>query len=301
MGFDPFLSYVNLKLGENFFMENVTPTVYGSAIQTALYLGLTPTFLPNSTLNEYFGVQAGAALGSTDKYNVGYIALGNGGHTNVTGADGFPLSGENRHQPGDVRCFKPLPFIMRLVTNDLNIEERKRFAMRRLETHGGRQYFAYYLRRINKTPLQVTMQKLLVRPDGTTQQPFIPNSNNLNPVPVQVTTSTGSVITTSADYLTASCVMDVVFDANDAAELRNCAEIIYGDERYAIISEVVTVAGADRTVSGAGPGSTNVNYMEAVCCQPTTFLVTETSMVTNNNGYTFTLDVGATEPLLLSN
>lgn len=278
-------------------MENVTPTVYAAAIQTYNQLGLVPKFDPGATFNDYLGVFGGDTLTATDRYTTGYMSIGIGGHTNETGPDGFPLGGSNVHQPGDTRAFKPFPFIMRLITDGLNIEQRKKYRGRRIETHQGRQYECWYLRVIDKTPLQVNKWRQINSNGQTSTVLFTPNDENINPVPVTPTTSTGSTIQATGDFLYTSCVYNFVLDENDAAELRNCAEIIYNNERYAVISEVVIQAGADRLKTGPGPGQTTMNYTEAVCVQPMAFLVTESSMVVNNKGYTWTIDLGATEPL----
>lgn len=280
-------------------MEKVTPTIYGIAVQTALLMGITPTFLPKSTLNEYFEVRPSDTLGANDDYSIDYVAIGNGGHKHKTGPDGFPLTGRNHHNPGDVSCFKPLPWIMRPVADDLTASQRNRYAMRTVESHNGQDYYCYYLRRLNKSGLSVNMTQLHIQNGVVTKNPFIPDDDNLRPTPIQVTTSTGSTIETDGDYLVASCVNNIVIDEHDAAEIRNAADIIYGDPEYAIISELVMVSGSDRQVTGPGPGNTSVTYTEAVCCVPVSFMLTKVSMVDSNLGETFTVDVGAHEPLLV--
>lgn len=280
-------------------MEKVTPTIYGIAVQTALLMGITPTFAPKGTMNAYFNIRENDTLGANDKYAVSYVAIGNGGHKHKTGPDGFPLTGRNYHNPGDVSCFKPMPWVIRPVANDLSESQRTRYALRRMETHNGQDYFVYYLRRLNKSGASVNMIQQHVQNGVVTQNPFVPNDDNLRPTPIQVTTSTGSTIETDGDYLVTSCVNNIVIDENDAAELRNVADIVYGDPEYAIISELVIVSGSDRMVTGPGPGNTSVSYTEAVCCVPVSFMLTKVSMVDSNMGETFTVDVGAHEPLLV--
>ena len=59
------------------------------------------------------------------------------------------------------------------------------------------------------------------------------------------------------------------------------------------------VGGVDRTVSGPGPGTSSINYLEAIAAQITTFISTYYQLNMQNNGFTFTADVGITEPLFI--
>jgi hypothetical protein len=275
-------------------MENVTPTVYGAAIQTALLLGIHPEFEPMSTMNQWFEVFGTDALLSTDKYSMNYFALGNGGTINRTKADGFPGRGYHIHEPGDVRPFKPFPFIMRRLSEPLSTNERTRYAMRKIEEFGGILYECYYLRRMDKTGLKVNKYRMTAAGGSGV---FTPDNDNFNPVPITTITSTGETIVATGDYLSASAPYVFTISESEAAELRNCAEIRHNDEDYATVSEIVCVCGADRIKTGQGAGTGTVNYNEAICAQALSYLITDISFVINNKGYAWTVDLGATEPL----
>jgi hypothetical protein len=76
----------------------------------------------------------------------------------------------------------------------------------------------------------------------------------------------------------------------------NCANIIYGDPRYAIISEIGLVSGVDSVVNvPATAGSFNMT--ECIAAQINSFINTFIPMNYMNDGTTINLNVGSTEPL----
>lgn len=274
-------------------MRKYTRTVYGAAMTTALKLGIPYAPEANSTLNEKFGIQAGAAPDpATETHSIGYYVIGNGGHSAISGADGFTFVTSHNHQPTDAVCFQHIPFVLRPVTSDLTTEERAKYALRREETHNGQNYYAYYARRIDYSNTSVNMKTTSVVNGVSTSTTFTPTSANLNPTPLVVADG-NEVILSSSEYVSASAVTTITFDATDAAELRNVASIIYGDENYAVISEIGLVGGIDRTVV-----SGSVTYDEVIAGIVDTFVSTYYQLTTSTNGFQFVADVGITEPLL---
>lgn len=278
-------------------MRIVTRTVYGAAMNTAQYLRLPYTPKENSTLNEKFGIVANELPGDEDLYGVRYFGIGNGGHRVVMGAEGIPHTSPNNHRATDAACFNHVPFVLREISDDLTVEQRKKYALRKKETHGGQEYFAYYLKRLDVDNTRINMHKTSVVDGNQTTQPFVPSSANLNPIPLSETEREDNVIQSSGDYVSGSAVVTVDFNAADAEELRNVARIIYGAEHYAVISEIALVGAVDRTVSGPGPGNQSIQYSEAIGTQVTTHITTYYQLDMQNNGFTFTADIGITEAL----
>ena len=77
----------------------------------------------------------------------------------------------------------------------------------------------------------------------------------------------------------------------------NAIKIIEGEDGYAVISEVATVSGVDRSVVGDFNG-TNQNYTDVVGAQVTSFISTAWVMEYQTEGVTLMIDVGNVEPLL---
>lgn len=278
-------------------MRKITPTIYGSKLQTSLLLGLPFTIDTNSTLNEKFDIQAGVAPPNNELPRVRYLAIGNGGHTVVSGGDGIPYTSPLTHRARDAALFNHLPFVLREVTNDLTISERGNYGLRREETHNGKQYYAYYLKRLPIAEETLAEMHYTSVEDGvSTTTPFVPTTADLNPEPPELP-STG-VITSNGDYLSASAIIPIDFAAKDVNELINVAKIIYGNENLALISEFALCSGADRTVSGQGAGGTQFNYKEAVGVQVAMHVTAYYPVGFTNEGFEFKLQVGKTEPLI---
>lgn len=279
-------------------MEQMTRTVYSSALQTALYMNLPAPIKTNSTLNERFSIQQGVLPTIDNPPRARYFTLGNGGHSFTVGADGIPKPEPIQHRTTDAAAFKPLPFVLRLPANDLSPTDRAKYALRRTEVWQGVNYIAYYLKRIDFTGVTVDMQFKTVDSTGNvTTTEFVPDSSNLNPQPPQL--SSTDVNLTTGDFVTADARVDLSLSASDCAELINVATIMFGDPRAAIVSEIMLASGVDQAVtvqSGVGNGS--FSFLEAIASQVMTFISGFVPVQFMNNGVDILLDVGATEPLL---
>jgi hypothetical protein len=275
-------------------MEQTTRTAWGAYLQTCLLLNLPWSLMTDTTLNEKFNVQAGVAPASGVIPTQRYYCIGNGGATISVGSNGVTAPSPLQHEATDAALFNHLPFIMRPVASDLSASQMAQYALRVVQTYNGTAYACYYLRRIDFTNVAAQIQMNTVTNGQTTTTPYVANTANLNPTPPA--TSSGSVSTVSGDYLTAAAILGLSFSAQDAAELVNCANIIYGDPRYAIISEVGLVSGVDSVVQVAASGG-SFNMTECISAQINSFIDTFIPMNYMNNGTTINLNVGSTEPL----
>lgn len=277
-------------------MSIVSRTVYGAALQSAIYMGKPHQVQENSTLNEKFGIQVNVLPSNDERHAVRYYCIGSGGHRAVIGADGVAYITPNRHEATDAACFRHLPFVLREVTDDLTTEQRAKYGLRRQETHDGREYFAYYAKRLDLDTAEVNLQRTRVDGNNQTSEPFVPTNANLNPQPL-VSGDDDNVIEASGEYVSGSIVVTIDFNEADAEELRNAARILYGDEKYAVISELALVGGIRRVVTGPGAGNNEINYDEIIAAQVTTFISAYYQLNVQNNGFSFTADLGITEPL----
>ena len=185
------------------------------------------------------------------------------------------------------------------MEDDLTIAQRAFYCLRTEIQLNGQRYIAYYGKRIVKTGLKTNMFLTDVEGGIQNHTPFVPNTTNLEPVPLTPSQQT-NIIEASGEYTSASAVITIDFNSFDAEELRNVAMILHGDERYAIVSEIALCSGADRVVSGVSVGNNTINYNEVIGCQPVAFISSDAkSMVNSDAGFTITTDVGITEPLFV--
>jgi hypothetical protein len=275
-------------------MENITRTIYGQALQSALTLRLPYTPMQYTTLNEKLGIQASVAAAAGVYPTCNYFAIGNGGHTISTGADGIALPELYQHEATDAGLFNQMPFVLREVGNDIAPAERARYALRKEITIGSTTYIAYYLRRIDTTGVTVAMKNRNINAGVVTDTPFIATAANLTPVPTVLVNE--GVNVTTGDYVTTTSLLPINFTAADVEEYLSAAEIIYGSRKYGIISEMALCSGVDKTI--VVPASTgSFNFAEVIQVQINTFIADFHVMQYTTSGLNKILDVGSNSPL----
>lgn len=276
-------------------MKSIVRSVYGAALQTAEYLGLPHIFLPHSTLNEKFNVNAAMVPANTDIPRIKYACIGNGGHSVVIGANNIALNKPIQHKPRHSGLYRHLPFVLRPLTNDLTVQQRAKYRLRTVVTIDGTAYAAYWLKVLDLSGSVVESDYYTVNNGVTTSTTFAPNSNDLNPTPPDLS-STG-VVSTSGDYIAASSKVPFDLNADDILELGNVANIMYGDKDYAIISEIGLCSGVDKVVTGDFNG-VQASYTEAIGVQIANFVCTYLPTQYLDNDLALEFDVGSVEPML---
>ena len=277
-------------------MENITRTAYAAMLQTAAFLGVPPPILENSTLNEALDIFRTDRPSATEMPSVNLFVWGNMGHDMSKNADGFTKSIIIPHRTTDGGLFNMLPFVLRETNNDLTAAQRLNYALRKAVTIGGRNYYAYYGRRFDKT--NVTPIASYVSVDSTGKETitaFIPNSSNLKPTPPAMDSS--GVWVNSGDYVTVKARIELQLSDTEVQELREVARIVYGDEDYAIMSEVALVSCVNRTQRVNGYNGSTFNFNEAIAAQIMSHLNVNYNLKYVNRYLNIAVDVGANEPL----
>lgn len=273
---------------------NVVRTALASIMQTGEYIGKVSAPLPNSTLNQKLDIHQDIALANTDVQTVKYVAIGNGGHNFVVGSNGRVKFESLHHTARHTALYNQVPFVLRPLTDDLTASERIRYRLRRIETWGGVQYAAYYLRVLDFSSTNVSAELRHVENGVTTSTPWAPTLEDLNPTPPVL--STGSSVITTGDYIATTAKVNFELTADDVQEFVNAMKIINGEDGYAIISELATVSGVDRTVLGNFGGS-NQSYTDAIQTQITSFISTAWIVEYQTDGISLRIDVGNIEPM----
>jgi hypothetical protein len=277
-------------------MEPYRRTVYGAALQTSQVLGLPYVLPANTTLNEKLLIQESAVLNPNETPRMRYITIGIGGHRNSTGVDGIDLIESIQHSAADASSYRMLPFVMRALDNDLTAVEAVRYGLRRVESHGGLDYAVYYARRIDLSAVTIQLKKKTILNGTETISDFVPTASVLKPVPP--VTSPGSN-TVDGEYVYATAQVRIVLDTFDATEILSAANILYGSERYAFISEFAFVTGVERVVQAAGANGSTFNMNEIIGAQIFCHVSAMQPMFNQRDGFEATYDVGIAEPMML--
>lgn len=278
-------------------MKNISRTIYGSYIQTCMLMGLDPVFDDFTTLNEKFNILPNEVPVAGQPVRMRYFAIGKGGHRVTAGADGTPLVIPQPHLATDAACFSHLPFVLREPGSDLDEVSRRDYALRTTIEHEGNQYIAYWLRRIDMSGVNVAREQRMYDQHGTIVEtsPFVPDSSNLNPVPQNLDNTGANTI--NGQYVTASARIVLSFNRAQIDELLNVARILYGDENYAIISEIALCTAADRIINVTTPGQGSFNFNEAIGVQVMSHINVNYPAAFANEMIEASIDVGAQEPL----
>ena len=275
--------------------NNVTRTVYGATVQSALLLGLPQTFPQFTTLNEHLSIQKDTLPAVSDRPSLGYYVWGNRGHSMIVGTDGIALNEVVQHRATDAGLFGQLPFVLRETNQDLTAVDRAKYVLRRQEERAGVLYYAYYGRRLDKTNLAVGMYYTEVQDGVSTVTNFVPTQANLTPSPQQVSNTATNLI--NADYVSARARMQIAMTEQDVAEMLNVAKVIYDDERYAIVSELGLCTGVDKMINAPAYGGGSFQFNEVIGCQIASHVAVYNPLLQTNTGVSIEMDVGVNEPL----
>lgn len=277
-------------------MDNIVRSAAGADLQTHQLTGKPMVTQPNSSLNQKFNIQPNTVLADTDIVSMQYVTIGCGGHAFLTDASGTPYPEPIQHQPTHAGLYKHLPFVLRLPNADLTDTERLRYRLRRLEQHNGVTYVAYYAMMLDLTETSPALELRTVQDGVVTSTPFSYTLDNLNPTAPTVTA--GSTWTTGGDYTASTAKVNFSLSTTDIAELLNVANVIFGNDNLAIVSEIGLSHGVDRPVTGDFNGVSQT-YTEVIGCQITNFVSAFISAKFTNSVYNLALDVGSVESMLV--
>lgn len=297
---------------------NLTRTVYGAGVQTALLLGLPHRLHEYSTFNE--AINMGSVVSfqptvatrgmqiarpydpatDTRSLKMGVYVIGNRGHQVTTEPDGATTFNPVERNARSSGLYGLIPFLVRPIANDLTIAERTKYRLRKTIELGGELYVAYYGRVFDASQVNLEYITSIVSNGTSTTATLTPTSDDLKPTPPNITgVTTGS-------YARISAISPLNFTDDEVRELKNACNILWGKESLAMISEIAFCTAVDKPIYRNYPATGEQQYsevanstiMEAVACQASIVLnfepITAGSL---NGGLNITTDVGISEPL----
>lgn len=299
-------------------MRKVTRTPYGFRVQTALLLGKAHEVEENSTINQVLkdssvvpfqptnqtmGMETAESYDYTqDSANLRlhYLCIGQGAHFNVNAASGgIPYTDYYAHEAGDSGLFRMIPFVVRLVSNDLTVSQRANYRLRKILNINNVLYAAYYCRKLNLDNVQIEAILTTVANGVEVSTPFVPTINNLKPTPRQVTGST------DGSYISVIAPTVLEFNAQEITWFKEGCELLYGNSNSAIISEFAFCTGVDKPITkrystdgnGTPSAVTDGVLKEAMAVQVAVHVTDHAPFTSSDNLYALSIDIGTTEPL----
>lgn len=275
---------------------NICRTAIGISVQASKLLGRPYEYLKYTTLNELYDINPEAHLDITTPPDIKYWAIGRGAHRIHIDDSNTPVIDPIAHETTNTGPYKGVPFVLRRLNDDLNADDRAKYALRRKETHNGEEYWAYYLKRLPNNPEVPEVIHDNTKDGVTTSRPFKYTNDDLHPIPSDLP-SVG-VVVASADIIRISSRVLIEFNEWDVTEFFKVNKILYGSEQRSLISEILICSGVDRDVQVPSQSGSNVQFKEAIGVQVITFVSTFINVATANRGFHHEFELGEGEPLL---
>lgn len=265
-----------------------------SRLMVAKHLGLPYTLLPNSTVNERLEIEQNAELNDGEYPNICCVVFGIKGHvTENSSAMGTTSPKSRRHRPRDTALREHIPAAMRLLNDDFNEVERKRYGLREIVEHEGETHVIYWAYRIDLTSVNIEDVILRMR-DGEleSEDSFSYSSSDLRPSIPEINVDLNDALT-DGDAIRSAALTKIVLNAADLTEIINVFKILYGDDDLALISEWGYCTGVDRIVQVPGANGENIAFNEIIGCQVSTFVSQFTKIESNEDIIDLSMDFGS--------
>lgn len=278
-------------------MNKHQQTAYG--IKTLIYrlFGLPPIIDPHSTVNERLQILPDARPTDSEEVTMAVLVAGNKGHKVAPGVDGIPLIGVVDHTATDASLYGPLPLALRTMDDDLTPASRARYCLRKQLTVDGINYFAYYGLRLPVGPDNISVQMVRVTrtEQGSEEEVFIPNNENLFPEPPELPDEGG--ITTSDVSIRVNALLRVTLTSQDINEFVEAVKTLYsGDERYAVMSEFGLCTSSSRMIETNSTSGT-INFNESIGTTIYAFTMEHKALFYNTQELSIDFDLGNQIPL----
>lgn len=283
--------------------QTTTNTLLGNLINKACVTNQKIDIPEFTTLNEVYKVRASESIGEKNgrDFELKYFTLGvRGSDTIGKDANGVDIRRVLQHQPIDGNVFVPIPLCARPVSNDLDNLKRAKLRCREVRTINGVQYAIYWAGLIKFDRYDPQLLKIYKDPVSGAEdvKKYIPSSDNLRPVPVELTSS--NTVPISNTYVNGSAILNCTLSADEIEEVKNACRIVYNDAGYAAPNEIAVAYGIDSTTDGDIGGGKFIRYTEALSLVIGHFITERSAREANNNReISLVFDHGASEPMLL--
>lgn len=276
--------------------SSITPHQMGGLVATCLLLNKPMLFPPNSTLNQALNVLPSVFPTPTEKPVLKYFAISNKGLYATSPAPGINTTGEIPNAYTDTGMFNYVPFVLRETAEDLPAIERAKYRIRRLEDHGGVMYAAYYLKVIDTSTTEPSLNIRTLTGGSVEPIAYNPTLADLLPTPKTPTALVEAANVTSGQYAGNTAVLDLTLTESDVTEIINACTIIYGSPSAAVIAKIGLYSGYDRQITGSEDAS-GLARTEAIGCVLHCTVGTDEKLGPLRPRVPILFDAGTLEPL----
>ena len=280
-----------------------TPTLSAMRLAMALMTGSLIKYPEKSTLNEHFNLLANRIPDGAERATLKYLCIGNRGHVAQTESDGFtdfvPV-GKVANASG---MFNAVPFVLRELDNDLSDAQRKNYAFRTQVNINGRNYWAYYLKRIDMRTVETNDYLITKQGSVQTVVDHVYTDNELFPKPIELPEydydDDQRVDIPDGRYVTSNADIKIVFDEFDVQEYMNVTAIMRGSSRSSVISEIALASGIDGVATGESATGSPFSYDEALGVQVLYYITLYSNLAITNENLNMTVKIGQSSPFFI--
>lgn len=278
---------------------SIRRTIYGAVDQLANFAGCpVPAVLQTTpSINKELNIQPDAVAEAGDIRRLRAVVFGIGAHTYTTGVQGIALPDTKNHTSRDAGLFMPIPAAVREVGNDLSEAMRARMAFREIKNINGVDHIVYWGYRVDASNSTIGVEELTVENGRVTSRvPFTPLASDRAPEYIDMNSQEANIL--SGKALSAYVPVPVELDSAAVSEILNAATILYGSPRYAYVSEIGFVSGADRVVQSPN-GAGTITFNEIIAGNIAAHAPTMIAMSARGSGLSMTFNITGTEALLV--
>ena len=139
-------------------VKNASRTIYGTHLQLCEMMGYPYNVKANTTLNEKFGIGTEIGLSKGQYPTLQYLVIGNGDSSLIDNATGYSF---NTHSAVDAALFNHIPFVIREKYDDIDVEQRLRYRLRKLQVINNVEYYCYYAKKIEEVKYKDSFFKVV--------------------------------------------------------------------------------------------------------------------------------------------
>lgn len=224
-------------------MNLVTKTVYYDTLVLSHFRNKSFKPLPNTSLNEKFNINKDITI-EVETPTLKYFTIGNGNLKTMDAEDNMKLYHGN-HRCIDAALFNHIPFVIRKEDEDIDVNDRKKYRIRKHISIDNKRYVAYYLKLIPDDMIQNQIIKITQETDTMPKiEPFNTNDSTLlNPEPYANTVA--EITNNYTEFVTNSDQISLILTIEEMLEVKNAMILLSIPESDRVINEIALCSGTD--------------------------------------------------------
>lgn len=252
--------------------KQIQKSLTSNELIVSQYLKRPYTIHKNSSVNQLLEIEQNAQFNDGEYPAINAITIGIKGHVIKTSASIGSTTSSRRHNAEDTTLRHHIPFVSRLLNDDLTEAQRSNYGLRKIEEINGESRVNYYAKVLDMSGVTIDKKRLKMR-DGKLESEVVFNFSSENQAPSIPEESLDlQDALMNGDSIRVSGMTKIVLDAFDLAEIINVFKVFFNEDEDAFISEVGYCTSARRIITVPGANGETISFNEMIGCQIGTFM-----------------------------